>query len=389
MLATADATPFTLGVGWAMLASLFLVVAQYGFAKWLGGHCMGSHLMTNMFNMTIVSTAYLLVGHFLASEDHGKLFPGDIDLAADAAGAAAAGTDDAPQMHAVFRHMANVAIIATLASHGGTVSFNASLIYNVLLAAVIYPMGVRFTTRGGMLNDNSDLTKGISDDAGAGVMMMGGVAALAISKLSGGRADKDDDVDSEKASTGAFFLMIAFIMNAMGSGQTYNGVTRAAVSTVIAASAGGLITHILNVAQKKDADMNAYCRGMLCGMVSVMGCCTSADTWVSFAVGAVGALMGMAGTMIAAKVNIEDHAGAFACHGMAGFWGLLAAGLFAGHERGVLMGGKTDVVFMPNLICALFDMVMVFVATFIVGTLLKLVKMWGDEETDVTAPAEP
>jgi len=53
------------------------------------------------------------------------------------------------------------------------------------------------------------------------------------------------------------------------------------------------------------------------------------------------------------------------------------------------MGGKTDVVFMPNLICALFDMVMVFVATFIVGTLLKLVKMWGDEETDVTAPAEP
>jgi len=389
MLAVADTTPFTLAVGWAMLTSLFLVVAQYGFAKWEGGHCSGSHLMKNMFNFTVVATAYLLVGNFFANEDDGKLFPGDADLAADAVAATASGVADAPQMHAVFRHMALVGVVATLASHGGTVSFNGSLLYNILLAAIIYPLGVRFTTRGGFLNDNSDLTKGMSDDAGAAAHLMGGAAALAISKLSGGRADKDDSVDAEKSSTGVFFLMIAFLMNAMGSGTTFNGVTRAAVATVVAASAGGLITHLLNVAQKKDTDMNAYARGMLCGMVSIMGCCTSADTWVSFAVGAVGALMGQVGTMVAEKVNIEDHAGAFACHGMTGLWGLLAAGLFAGQERGMLTGGDADQIFMPNLIIGLFDLVFVFAATFIVGTALQAAKLWGDKDTDVTAPAEP
>lgn len=63
---------------------------------------------------------------------------------------------------------------------------------------------------------------------------------------------------------------------------------------------------------------------------------------MAFVIGSIGALVMYGATIGLEKAMIDDPVGAFPVHGAAGFWGVLAAGLFD-LERGVFyLEGDTN-----------------------------------------------
>ncbi|MCP4379582.1 MAG: ammonium transporter, partial [bacterium] len=66
----------------------------------------------------------------------------------------------------------------------------------------------------------------------------------------------------------------------------------------------------------------------------------------SLAIGAIGGVIVVLGTLLLDKIRIDDPVGAFPVHGMNGIWGTLSIGLFANTEdlTGLFYGGGTKVL---------------------------------------------
>jgi Amt family ammonium transporter len=75
--------------------------------------------------------------------------------------------------------------------------------------------------------------------------------------------------------------------------------------------------------------------GMLAGLVAITAPCAFVNATSSILIGAIaGILVIVAALFIDRKLKIDDPVGAVAVHGVNGFWGILALGLFADGSYG-------------------------------------------------------
>jgi Amt family ammonium transporter len=101
-----------------------------------------------------------------------------------------------------------------------------------------------------------------------------------------------------------------------------------AMNTTISASVGGLVVLVLRLAICRRFDVCGMCNGILAGLVSITAGCGNVECGSALVIGFIGAGVYELASKALQKMNVDDPIDAFAVHGAAGIWGVLAAALF-------------------------------------------------------------
>ena len=228
--------------------------------------------------------------------------------------------------------------------------------YTCFLTAFVYPVVVYWTWSGEGWLGNGDIGPGLIDFAGSGVVhMTGGGAALMGAYFLGPRigkfgADgKPVDIPGHSSSLqciGTFILWFGWYgFNCCSTGAWGDMVlaSKCAVTTTLAAAAGGLSALACEVIEGKNADLPPILNGILAGLVSITAGCSVTEPWSAFILGLVGGVVYTYACKLLIKFKIDDPLSASPVHFFCGAWGVLGAGLFATKaNNGLFTGGATS-----------------------------------------------
>ena len=252
-------------------------------------------------------------------------------------------------------------------------------VFVVIFCSVIYPLAANW-----VWNPNGWLFKmGFNDFAGSSaVHALGGFAALAGALVLGPRVGKynaDGSVNAipghnlTLASVGAFILWFGWFGfnpgSTLGAVGKWELIGNVATNTFLASAAGGISTMVYTMLRYKKIDITMVINGVLAGLVAVTAGCNLVSHNSAIVIGLIAGILVDIAVVLIDKMNIDDPVGAIAVHGINGFFGTVAVGLFA-ENRGLLTSGKLDLIGVQILgvsVLALFS----FVSTYIIFTIMK------------------
>lgn len=255
----------------------------------------------------------------------------------------------------------------------------AYAIYVVIFCAVLYPLAANW-----VWNPNGWLAvRGFNDFAGSGaVHAMGGFAALASAIILGprlGKYSKNGKINSipghslPLAAVGAFILWFGWFGfnpgSTLGAVGNYELIGTIVTNTFLASAAGGISTMIYTYFRYGQIDITMAINGVLAGLVAITAGCNVFDPISSIIIGAIAGVLVDIAVELIDRIKIDDPVGAIAVHGVNGFFGVIAVGLFAS-EGGLLYGGGTE-LFVTQLIGILVIAVFSFSTTYLVMYLMK------------------
>jgi Amt family ammonium transporter len=205
---------------------------------------------------------------------------------------------------------------------------------------------------------------GMQDFAGSTVVhYQGALAALAGALLLGprigrfhtdGRAHAIPGHNVPYAVLGTLILWFGwFGFNpgstlAVTSGGSVGFFGYVALTTNLAAAAGGLAACATAWIIMRKPDVVMILNGVLGALVAITAACGFVEPWAAVLVGAVAGVISVVGVFAVERIGIDDPIGAVAVHGMSGVWGTLACGLLAAPAlvkitgvgtKGLLYGG--------------------------------------------------
>ncbi len=211
------------------------------------------------------------------------------------------------------------------------------LIYSAVLTGLIYPISGMWKWGGGWLDQ-----QGFQDFAGSAVVHgVGGFAGLAGALILGPRLGRFVNGKSIPmpghslpiAALGVFILWFGWYGFNPGSQLAFqstgdiDATMHIAVTTTLAAGAGGLAATLLSWFLFRKPDLSMGLNGILGGLVGITACCDCMSNWMAMVVGAVAGALIIAGVMLLDKLKIDDPVGAWPVHGLCGVWGCLAIGI--------------------------------------------------------------
>jgi ammonium transporter, Amt family len=236
-----------------------------------------------------------------------------------------------------FFQAAFAATAATIVSGAvaGRTQFKGYLIYSVILTGLIYPTIVNLKWGGGWLDQ-----QGFIDFAGSGLVhMTGGVAALMGAIALGPRIGKYAEDGRPKAMpghsiplaiTGVFILFVGwFGFNPGSQLQADMAVPYIAVLTALAAAAGAVAAMATSWVTMGKPDVSMAGNGLLAGLVAICSGIGEFSPMGTIWTGLIAGVIVVLAVLFIERIGIDDPVGAFSVHGVCGFWGLIATGLFA------------------------------------------------------------
>ena len=252
-------------------------------------------------------------------------------------------------------------------------------VFVTIFCAVMYPLAANW-----VWNPNGWLAvQGFNDFAGsAAVHAMGGFAALAGAIVLGPRLGKYNEDGSINAipghnltlsAVGAFMLWFGWFgfnpgstLGAVGKWELIGSV---ATNTFLASAEGGISTICYTFLRYKKVDITMVINGVLAGLVAITAGCNVVSPNSALIIGLVaGTLVDMA-VVIVDNMKIDDPVGAIAVHGINGFFGTIAVGLFS-EKNGLFVTGETSqliVQFTGVAVISVFS----FVLTYTIFKILK------------------
>jgi Amt family ammonium transporter len=252
-------------------------------------------------------------------------------------------------------------------------------VFVTIFCAVMYPLAAHW-----VWNPNGWLAvQGFNDFAGsAAVHAMGGFAALAGAIVLGPRLGKYNEDGSINAipghnltlsAVGAFMLWFGWFgfnpgstLGAVGKWELIGSV---ATNTFLASAAGGISTICYTFLRYKKVDITMVINGVLAGLVAITAGCNVVSPNSALIIGLVaGTLVDMA-VVIIDNFKIDDPVGAIAVHGINGFFGTIAVGLFS-EKNGLFITGETGQLLIQFIGVAVIS-VFSFVLTFTIFKVLK------------------
>ena len=135
------------------------------------------------------------------------------------------------------------------------------------------------------------------------------------------------------AALGVFILWFGWYGFNPGSQLAFQGTAdidatmHIAVTTTLAAAAGGLVATMLSWVMFGKPDLSMSLNGILGGLVGITACCDCMALPWAIVVGMVAGVLIIFGIMLLDRLKIDDPVGAWPVHGLCGIWGCLAIGL--------------------------------------------------------------
>lgn len=224
--------------------------------------------------------------------------------------------------------------------------FSAYIVATICITGLIYPfVGHWIWAEGGWLAN-----LGMIDFAGSTVVhTVGGICALVGAWMVGPRNGKYGPDGKPRAIPGHSIPMAAlgtFILwlgwYGFNPGSTLSAspaIAHVAMTTTLAASAGGVVTLFITWLRYGKPDVSMTMNGILAGLVAITAGCASVSMIPAAIIGLVaGVLVVFSVEFIDKIVRIDDPVGAVSVHAVNGIWGTLAVGLFAQAAAGEANG---------------------------------------------------
>ena len=222
------------------------------------------------------------------------------------------------------------------------IKFGVYVIYSLVFAAVIYPIGAHWVFGGGFLQTGDWLGTGIAgmqDFAGStAVHLIGASGALAALLLLGPRKGKYGSDRKPRAipghsmplfGLGVLILWLGWF--GFNPGSTLNALDgrfpEILLITNLAAACGVLGAVITCRLRSGTIDIGMAGNGAIGGLVAITAPSGYVEIWAAPIIGLVAGLIVVNGVYFIDKY-IDDPVGALSAHGLAGVWGTLSCGLF-------------------------------------------------------------
>jgi Amt family ammonium transporter len=216
------------------------------------------------------------------------------------------------------------------------IKFGVYIIYAIVFAALIYPIGSHWVFGGGWLQANL----GMQDFAGStAVHLIGATGGLAVLLHLGARRGKYGSDGKPRAIPGhnmpLFGLGILILWLGwfgFNPGSTLNAMdgrfTEVVLTTNLAAAAG--VLGALTVAKWKTGslDIGMAGNGAIAALVAITAPSGYIELWAAIPIGLIAGL-GVPLCIYAIDKRLDDPVGALSAHGIAGIWGTISCGIFA------------------------------------------------------------
>jgi len=238
-------------------------------------------------------------------------------------------------------------------------SFKSFSFFSLCVGGFIYSAYGCWMWGGGWLAQmglNFGLGHGAVDYAGSSVVhLQGGALSFIMAKLIGPRIGKYDKSGHPRPIFGHHMPMVMFgtFVLAFGwfgfnAGSSLSGTTdrigQIAVNTMLSSAASTAMAcfYMWKVYGKPDPSM--MCNGMLGGLVAITAPCAFVSPLAAFFIGLVAGLICVNSVLFWERIHVDDPVGAISVHGVCGFWGLIAVGLFANGTYGDGFNGVSGMV---------------------------------------------
>ncbi|MCE5343233.1 MAG: ammonium transporter, partial [Eubacteriales bacterium] len=418
---TANKAMYGANFTWVMLCGFLVFFFQCGFAMVETGFCRGknaAHTITMNFMVFLVgAVGYFLVGFAIQMGGSGGaagLGTGGGVLNALVSipgfggimgykGFMLGGTYDAGVYALFFFQMVFMDTTVTIptGAMAERVKYSAVVIISFFISMVLYPFFANWVWGGGWmatLGAKFGLGHGVVDFAGSAVVhSMGGMLALAGAIVVGPRIGKFKKDGTARAFPGHNIpmaiigtIILFFCWFAFNAGSTLSStdlrLAVVATNTMVAGAIGGLVAMFYMWIKFGKPDPSMTANGTLAGLVAITAPCAFVNGISAFIIGLVaGLLVCVAVPFIENKWKLDDPVGAISVHGVNGFWGVLALGLFADGSYGDglngVSGGVTGLFYgdASQLVAQLIAIGVLIVWGFGVSYLFfKLLdKVWG------------
>ena len=336
---------------WVVVAGMVVMFMQAGFAFLEIGFSRGKNAGTVvakiLTNFSIAAIAFWVCGFALAF-GVGKVAGHDGFFLRDYGDPAKAfpvmGLSDATVEAKFFFQFVFCAV--SLAIVWGTtlerIKFGVYILYSIVFAALIYPLGAHWVFGGGFLQTGDWLGTGIAgmqDFAGStAVHLIGATGAFAALLLLGPRRGKYDAAGRPRAipghnmplfGLGVLILWLGWFGFNPGStlGALDGRFTEILLVTNLAAAGGVLAS--LSVAWLKTStlDIGMAGNGAIGALVAITAPSGYVELWAAVPIGLLaGAIVPLG--VYAIDRRLDDPVGALTAHGLCGVWGTISCGLF-------------------------------------------------------------
>jgi ammonium transporter, Amt family len=329
---------------WVIVAGVLVMFMQAGFAfleiGFSRGKNAGTVIAKILTNFSIAAVMYYAIGFALAFGP-GKLVGtkgfllqgyGDPNTAFSVMA-----TSDATISSKWFFQFVFCAV--SLAIVWGTtlerIKFGVYIIYAIVFAGIIYPIGSHWVFGGGWLQTSV----GMQDFAGStAVHMIGATGGLAVLLLLGARRGKYGSDGKPRAipghnmplfGLGVLILWLGWF--GFNPGSTLNAMdgrfADIVLVTNLAAAAGVLAAVATAYWRTKAIDIGMAGNGAIAALVAITAPSGYVELWTAPIIGAVAGFIVVL-AIYAIDKKIDDPVGALSAHGIAGIWGTLSCGLF-------------------------------------------------------------
>jgi Amt family ammonium transporter len=367
LLATADdlvqavdgtlAETVTTNTLWVLVAAILVLFMQAGFAMLEIGFSRqknaGTGVAKILTNLSIAAVCYWAVGFALAFGSADVLGISSSILGSNGfflqfSGHAAdsfpvMGVSDATVESKWLFQFAFCAVSLAIV-WGSTlerIKYGAYVIYAIVFAALIYPIGSHWVFGGGWLQNGETplLPTGMQDFAGStAVHLIGATGAFAALLLLGPRKGKYGADGKPRAipghsmplvGLGTLILFIGWFGFNPGSTLGIGDARMAEVAVVtMLGCAGGVIgAFVATQLKQRTIDIGMVANGAIAGLVAITAPSGYVEIWAGPIIGFVAGLIVVFGVIWIDK-RIDDPVGATSAHGLAGIWGTLACGIF-------------------------------------------------------------
>ena len=371
---------------WVLASAALVLFMTPGLAFFYGGLVrkknMLSVLMQCMMIACIITLEWVIVGYSFSFEPGGWI--GSLDWAM----LKGVGVDPNPDYAATIPHstfmiyqcmFAVITPALILGAFAERMKFSTFCVFSLLWALLVYnPVCHWVWAVGGFIRNTGAL-----DFAGGTVVHINaGAAALAAALVLGKRQGYPDMMSPPHnlpfAVLGAGILWFGWFGFNGGSALGANGLaSNAFVVTHVAAATAGLVWGLLDWKFNDHPTMLGMITGAVAGLVAITPAAGFVNLTGALCIGAsVAVICYLSVAYLKVKLGYDDTLDAFGVHGIGGFWGAVATGLWATKSvnsagaDGLFYGNAAQV--MIQLKAAVITAVYSFVVSFI---LLKVLDM--------------
>jgi ammonium transporter, Amt family len=342
---------------WVTIAAVFVLFMQAGFlfleTGFVRSKNAGTLVAKILTNLSIAAICYWAVGFAFAFGSQDVLgisssligsngfflqFSGNGQSAFPVMGV----SDALPEAKFLFQFsFCAVSLAIVWGSTLERIKYSAYVVYAIVFASIIYPIGSHWVFGGGWLQngDTPLMPTGMQDFAGStAVHLIGATGALAAVLLLGPRKGKYGPDGKPRVIPGHSMpivglgvLILFFGWFGFNPGSTLAAtdgrLAEVAVVTLLGAAGGVIGAFVASQVKLKTIDIGMVGNGMIAGLVAITAPSGYVEAWAGPIIGFVAGLIVVFG-VIAIDKRIDDPIGATSAHGLAGIWGTLACGLF-------------------------------------------------------------